>query len=38
MLSRKPKMLVAVALGNKMARIAWALIARGSAYELPAQA
>jgi hypothetical protein len=38
MLSRKPKMLVAVALGNKMARIAWALIARGCAYERPAQA
>jgi transposase len=38
MLSRKPKMLVAVALADKMARIAWALIARGGAYETPAQA
>lgn len=35
MLNRKPKMLVAVALANKMARIAWALIARGGAYAIP---
>jgi len=32
MLARKPKMLVAVALANKIARIAWALMARGGAY------
>lgn len=38
MLSRKPKMLVAVALPNKMVRVVWALIARGGTCELPAQA
>jgi transposase len=38
MLARKPKMLVAVALANKMARTAWALIARGGVYETPARA
>lgn len=38
MLARKPKMLVAVALANKMARTAWALIARGGVYEIPARA
>lgn len=38
MLARKPKMLVAVALANKMARTAWALIAKGGVYEIPAQA
>jgi transposase len=32
MLSRKPRMLVVVALANKMARIAWALLAGGSHY------
>ena len=32
MLARKPRMLVAVALANKMARTAWALIARGGIY------
>lgn len=36
MLSRKPRMLVAVALANKMARIAWALMARGGVYRAPA--
>jgi transposase len=36
MLNRKPKMLVAVALANKMARIAWALISRGETYRVPA--
>lgn len=38
MLERKPPMLVAVALANKMARIAWALLARGGTYQPPAQA
>jgi transposase len=32
MLARKPRMLVAVALANKIARIAWALMARGGTY------
>jgi len=38
MLARKPKMLVAVALANKMARTAWALITKGGVYETPARA
>ncbi len=38
MLARKPKMLVAVALANKMARTAWALIARGGVYKIPTAA
>jgi len=38
MLERKPPMLVAVALANKMARIAWALMARGGTYQAPAAA
>jgi transposase len=36
MLARKPKMLVAVALANKIARVAWALMARGGVYQSPA--
>jgi transposase len=36
MLARKPPMLVIVALANKMARIAWALIAKGGSYRAPA--
>jgi transposase len=32
MLRCKPPMLIAVALANKMARIAWALMARGGVY------
>jgi transposase len=32
LLSRKPRKLVAVALANKMARIAWAVMSRGEAY------
>ena len=36
MLSRKPPMLVRVALANKMARIVWALMARGGVYQAPA--
>jgi len=36
MLERKPPMLVIVALANKMARIVWALMARGGIYRTPA--
>jgi transposase len=35
MLARKPPMLVIVALANKTARIAWALIAKGGIYRAP---
>lgn len=38
MLARKPPMLVIVALANKMARIAWALLAKGGVYRTPALA
>ena len=38
MLARKPRMLVAVALANKTARIVWALLARGGIYRAPAPA
>lgn len=38
LLTRKPPMLVRVALANKMARIVWALIARGGVYQSPAAA
>jgi transposase len=38
MLSRKPRMLVVVALANKMARIAWALMANGGSYRAPVAA
>ncbi|GGB31637.1 MULTISPECIES: IS110 family transposase [Alphaproteobacteria] len=38
MLLRKPPMLVRVALANKMARIVWALMARGGVYKSPAVA
>lgn len=38
MLSRKPPMLVRVALANKMARIVWAMMARGGVYQSPAAA
>lgn len=38
MLARKPRMLVAVALANKIARIAWALMAHGGAYRTPVAA
>ncbi len=37
LLARKPFKLVAVALANKMARIAWAIMARGESYD-PAHA
>ncbi|MGB8716583.1 MAG: IS110 family transposase [Rhodanobacteraceae bacterium] len=35
MLSRKPPMLVRVALANKMARVVWALMMKGEAYRAP---
>ena len=38
MLTRKPPMLVRVALANKMARIVWALMAHGGVYKAPAAA
>lgn len=38
MLQRKPRMLVAVALANKNARIIWALLSRGGVYQDPAAA
>jgi transposase len=38
MMARKPRMLVAIALANKIARIAWALMAKGGVYQEPAVA
>jgi transposase len=38
MLARKPRMLVIVALANKMARTAWALLARNEVYRAPTAA
>ena len=38
MLARKPRMLVTVALANKMARIAWAVMLRNEDYRAPAEA
>lgn len=38
MMARKPKMLVAVALANRMARTAWALLRKGEDYRDPAMA
>lgn len=38
MLSRKPSMLVRVALANKMARVVWALIIKGEDYRAPSAA
>jgi transposase len=38
MLCRKPRMLVTVALANKMARIVWALLVKGGTYGVPAGA
>lgn len=35
LIARKPPMLVRVALANKMARIVWALMARGGVYRAP---
>lgn len=36
LLARKPKKLAAVALANKMARIAWAVMVKGEVYRAPA--
>ena len=38
MLARKPRMLVAVALANRMARIVWALMTKKESYRAPATA
>jgi len=38
MLAKKPRMLVIVALANKMARIVWALMVKGGIYRTPAVA
>jgi transposase len=38
MLARKPPMLVIVALANKTARIAWALMTNSEIYRAPAAA
>lgn len=38
LLIRKPGMLVRVALANRMARIVWALMARGVVYRAPVTA
>ena len=35
MLARKPKMLVAIALANKMARSLWAMLAKGEDFRVP---
>ena len=35
LIARKPPLLVRVALANKMARIVWALMARGGVYQSP---
>jgi transposase len=37
-LQRKPRKVVAVALANKMARVAWVLMTRGEVYRRPAAA
>jgi len=36
LLERKPARLVTVALANKTARVAWAILARGQTYAAPA--
>jgi transposase len=35
MMARKPRMLVAIALASRIARIAWALMAKGGVYQSP---
>ena len=35
MLAHKPKMLVAIALANKMARSLWAMLAKGEDFRVP---
>ena len=37
MMVRKPRMLVAVALANKMARGIWAMLTKGEDYRVPTQ-
>src|SRR6056297_4327168 len=37
MLARRPKMLVAIALANKMARAIWAMLTKNEEYRAPAQ-
>lgn len=34
MLARKPRLVVAVALANRIARVAWALLAKGGVYRV----
>jgi transposase len=38
LLARQPFKVVAIALANKMARVAWALLAKGDSYRVPALA
>ncbi|ESZ53753.1 hypothetical protein X727_33715 [Mesorhizobium sp. L103C119B0] len=38
MAARKPRMLVAIALANKMARVIWAVLTKNEDYRGPAQA
>ena len=38
MLARKPRMLLAIALANKMARAIWAMLTKGEDYRVPAAA
>jgi transposase len=38
MLGRKPRMLVAIALANRMARQIWAMLTKNEDYRDPAQA
>jgi transposase len=38
LLVRRPFKVVAIALANKMARVAWALLAKGGTYRAPALA
>lgn len=37
-LNRKPRIVAAIALANKMARRVWAMLTKGEAYAIPAQA